>query len=247
MPLCDWGAGEGLLLTLGAEQPAMQWSSHSWERSGLGRCQRRGAATLTVPGARLGCEGEDGPSPCPAPGPGGQQARPRALRAWQSWGPRQSRAAPAWARGYSARVWQRQLVRLTRLQWQSRAGRPQVAAGVHQVGTARAARCSASPRRCPGASPDPSLSLVWNVPSSAPGLWEQDPHPVHSGPYRVIRRQVPASSGTGSDTAPWGRPSSAGSQTRWGQSDICPEAQGPPTSLAQGALAMPASLPTLPG
>ena len=39
----------------------------------------------------------------------------------QSWGPRQSRGSPpAWAhwREYSARVWQRQLVRLTRLQWQ---------------------------------------------------------------------------------------------------------------------------------
>ena len=62
----------------------------------------------------------------------------------------------------------------------------QVAAGVHQAGTARE-RLAAQHLLADalGQSPEPSLSRVWSVPGSAPGLWEQDPHPVHSGPYRV--------------------------------------------------------------
>lgn len=89
-------------------------------------------------------------------------------------------------------------------------------------------------------------SRVWNVPSSAPGLWEQDPHPVHSGPYRVIRAG-PSISGTGS----WHQHSVGPSifcrlPNSGGVSLTSARKHKGPHILAQGALAMPASLPTLP-
>lgn len=116
-----WGARRG---------PSHPWGRSSRRRSGprragsapgWSRCLRRASRTHDTP-CSGGMSGLWGGEPahvtaCPplARGETAWQGRGRAGHSRQRWGPRQSRGCPpAWAhwREYSARVWQRQLVRL---------------------------------------------------------------------------------------------------------------------------------------
>ena len=124
----------------------------------------------------------------------------------------------------------------------------QVAAGVHQAGTARE-RLAAQHLLADalGQSPEPSLSRVWSVPGSAPGLWEQEPLPVHSGPYRVALAG-PSVLGDRVLTLLHGAvhllqvPKLGG-----GQFDICRKHKDPPHPSLRALWPCLSPLPTLPG
>lgn len=257
MPLCDLGGRGGApphprgRSSRRCSGPRTAGSTQGWSR-----CPRRAGHThgTACSGGTSGLRGRMGSvTPCPAPGPGGQQARPQATRALTAeLGAPPVRGQPPGV-GTLAGVLGQGVAEAAGEVGPAAVAEVvpaglQVAAGVHQAGTARE-RLAAQHLLADalGKSPDPSLSRVWNVPSSAPGLWEQDPHPVHSGPYRVIRAG-PSVLGNRVLTLLHGAvhllqaPKLGG-----GQSDICRKHKGPPHPSLRVLWPRPPSLPTPPG
>ena len=180
MHLCDSGVGEGRLLTLGAEAAGDAVVLTELGVLGVGAGVHAGRAAFVVPhvqGARLGCAGGQAAShPALPPAPGGQQGRARATRALtaelgappvQGQPPGVGALAGVLSEGVAEAAG---AVGLAAVAEVVPAGL-QVAAGIHQEGTAQE-RLAAQHLLADalGQSPDPSFSLVWSVPGSAPGM-----------------------------------------------------------------------------